>query len=82
MQCLQQVAVPVGIDITAYDSGRPCEVWPDLKGEGVALSRFELFSVRHLFPAKFAKSFEVWPLQADFLQQEGHLSQVGHKAIE
>ena len=32
------------------------------------LSRFELFSDRPLDPAKFAKSFEVWPLQADLRQ--------------
>ena len=46
------------------------------------LSGFELFSDRHPFPAKFAKKVEVWPLQADFVQQEGHLLQVGHKTIE
>ena len=39
MQCLQQVTVPVGIGIPAYDNGRPCEVGPDPKGEGVALSQ-------------------------------------------
>ena len=27
----------MGIDITAYDCGRPFEFWPDLKGKGVAL---------------------------------------------
>ena len=27
----------MGIDITAYDCGRPCEIWPGLKGEGVTL---------------------------------------------
>ena len=37
MQCLQQVEVPVGIDITAYDSGRSCQVRPDPKGESVSL---------------------------------------------
>ena len=37
MQCLQQVAVPVGIDIRAYDRGRPCELEPDPKGEGITL---------------------------------------------
>ena len=26
-KCLQQVAVPVGIDIMAYDSWRPCKSW-------------------------------------------------------
>ena len=29
----------MGIDITAYDYRRPCEFWPDPKGEGVALSQ-------------------------------------------
>ena len=28
----------MGIDIAAYDSWRPCQIWPDPKGEGVALS--------------------------------------------
>ena len=37
MLCLHQVAVPVGIDIAAYDCGRPCEIWPDPKGKGVTL---------------------------------------------
>ena len=38
MQCFQQVAVPVVIGITAYDSGDPCKLnWPDPKGKGVAL---------------------------------------------
>ena len=27
----------MGIDITAYDCGGPCEFWPDSKGEGVTL---------------------------------------------
>ena len=27
----------MGIDITAYDCERPCEFWPDPKGEGVTL---------------------------------------------
>ena len=39
MQCLHQVAVLVGISIAAYDCGRPCEIWPDPKGEGVTLFR-------------------------------------------
>ena len=29
--------------------------------------------------SKFAKRFEVWPLQADFVQHWGDLLQVGHK---
>ena len=37
MYFLQQVVVPVGIDITAYDCGRSCQVWLDPIGEGVAL---------------------------------------------
>ena len=39
MYCLLQVAVPVGIDITAYDCGIPCEFGPDPKGKGVTLSQ-------------------------------------------
>ena len=46
------------------------------------LSGFELFSDWHPDPAKFAKSFEVWPLQADLRQHFWHLWQVEHKTIE
>ena len=49
----------MGINITAYDCGRPCEFWPDPKGD--PLSGFELLSDRHPDPAKFANSFVVSP---------------------
>ena len=56
------------IAIAAYDCWRPREIGPDLKGEGVTLSGFEPLSDWYPDPAKFAKSFEVWPLQADLRQ--------------
>ena len=69
MQCVQQVAVPLGIGITAYYCGRPCEIWPDPKSGGCnPFSGFEQLSDWQPDPAKFAKNFEVWPLQADFVQ--------------
>ena len=37
MQCLQQVAVPVGIGITTYDCRKPCEFWPVPEREGITL---------------------------------------------
>ena len=44
---------------------------------------FELLSDRHPDPAKFAKSFEVWPLQEDLVQQVWHhLLQDLHNTIE
>ena len=54
---LLQVAVPVGMDIAAYD-------------------KFEPLWERPPDPAKFAKSFEVSPLQADLMQHFEHLLQV------
>ena len=51
-------------------------------GGGNPLSGFEPLSDRHPDPAKFAKSFEVWPLQADMEQQLLHLLLVLHKTIE
>ena len=64
----------MGIDITAYDCGRPCEFWPDPKWGGCSpLSGFELFSDRHPDSAKFANNFGVLPLQAD-RRQHFHIS--------
>ena len=57
----------MGIDITAYDGQRPCEFWPDLKGEGVALSK-DLNYFWHPDSAKFANNFEVLSLQEDLRQ--------------
>ena len=54
----------MGIDTAAYDCGRPCEFWPDPEGCSLPLG-FEVPSDRPLAAAKFAKSFEVSPLQAD-----------------
>ena len=65
----------MGIDIAAYDCRRPCELGPE--GEGITLSQD-----RSLDLAKFSKSFEIWPLQADFVQHWGHLPQVGQKTTE
>ena len=65
----------MGIDITAYDCWRSCQVWSDLKGEGVALSQ-DLNHFQHPDPAKFANSFEVLPLQADLRQHFSHFLQV------
>ena len=71
----------MGIDITAYDCRGPCELGPDPEG-GNPLVGFELLSDRPLDLAKFSKSFEVWPLQVDFVQHWGHLPQVGQDTTE
>ena len=56
----------MGIDITAYDCRRSCEFWLDPKWEDVALSQdLNYFQTGTPDLAKFSKSFEVWPLQAD-----------------
>ena len=46
------------------------------------LREFELLSDRHPDPAKFAKSFIVWPLHSDLREQFGHLLQVLQKTSE
>ena len=71
MQCLHQVAVPVGIYITAYDWDF-LQVWV---GSGNPLLGFELLLDLHPDPTTLSNSFEVWSLQEDWKQHLGHLLQ-------
>ena len=45
----------MGIDITAYDCWKPCQVWPDPKGEGITLFQdLNYFCWLHITEASLA----------------------------
>ena len=82
MQCLHQVEVPVEIYIATYDGPWPCQVRCGPEGR-----MWTSFSICKTFgPApkasQVSKTGLIWPLQADIMQQFGHLVHIGHNTID